>query len=82
MATYEYIGGETVDGMVFGKAASDKVALHGATPCIQASAITACVTTGALSTSAFGFSTAAQADAITANVNSIITALKNKGILA
>jgi hypothetical protein len=58
------------DGSTFGQSASDKIALHGATPVIQASAITS-PTGGAT----------VDAESRTA-VTAILVALRNKGIIA
>jgi hypothetical protein len=54
------------------RSASEKIGLYGVTPVVQASAITSAVTTGA---------TADIAGAQTA-INSILTALRNIGIVA
>lgn len=63
----EYVGSKTTAGVSLGQSAADLVALHGSTPVAQASAIT--LTSGTLGTT----NTA---------VNSILTALRNKGIIA
>ena len=44
-------------------------------------AITSVATTSATSTSPYGFTTAAQADAIVTSVNSMIAALRKAGII-
>ncbi len=56
-------------GTSLGQSASDKVSVYGKTPVVQASAITALVTTPT-------------ATDIATAVNSIITAIKNFGITA
>jgi hypothetical protein len=72
-------------GANLGQAAADKVALHGATPTIQSSAITSLSTTvyvGTTSvTTVFGFSSSAEAINVLSTLNSIITALRAKGII-
>lgn len=80
---YQYLGNNlTSDGVVLGQS-SGKVGFYGETPVVQASAITAVATTAATSTTnAYGYTTAAQADAIVTAVNSIITALQNIGVTA
>lgn len=60
---------QTSSGTYVGLAAADKVALHGAAPCVQAAAVTAVDATAATST-------------LAASLNAVITALKNKGITA
>jgi len=70
-------------GSLVGNKAADLIGFHGITPCIQASAITSPGTTGATTTSGiWGFTTSTQANALSVAVDSIITALKDKGILA
>lgn len=92
MATYEYIGGETPDGMIIGYGATNKVGMHGAT-CTQAAAVSETavntVATTGTATGGYGFTTSTQGDAIIATVNGLATAvkaintiLKNKGITA
>lgn len=83
MATYERLDYGSADGSQWGGAATDKLGMYGVTPVVQASAITAVNTTGAVSTSnSYGFTTNTQADAIVTAVNSIITALQNLGATA
>jgi hypothetical protein len=83
ITTYQGIGVAQPSGALVGNAAAEKVGFHGITPCIQASAITSPGTTGATTTSGiWGFTTSTQANALTVAVDSIITALLNKGILA
>lgn len=80
MAVTQLSNGGT-DGHTLGQSASDKVALHGATPVVQAATMAAVASTAATSSSPFGFAEA-QANAIVANLNAIRTALINKGIIA
>lgn len=71
-----------VDGTSMGFSATDLAGFHG-TAVAQAAAITAPSATLTISTTpAFGFTTSTQADAMVTAVNSILTALKNKGIIA
>lgn len=81
--TIERLDYGSPDGSNWGGSASDKIACYGEVPVVQASAITAVSTTAATSTTnAYGYTTAAQADAIVTAVNSLITAVKNFGITA
>ena len=83
MPTYENVGYNNPDGQTFGNSATEKISFYGKTPVVQAAAVTAVTTTGASSTTnAYGFTTAAQADAIVASLNAVITALANIGITA
>lgn len=70
-------------GTVLGQSSSDKIAFHGATPVAQrsGSAQAAVATTGATNTTPYGFTTAAQADAIVTLVNEIRTVLVNAGLM-
>jgi hypothetical protein len=76
MSTYEYLGHGNDDGTILGRSASDLVALHNATPCDQAAAMTTQLTTitpadaagtpdyaiaAITNSSPFGFSNAAEA---------------------
>ena len=71
------------DGAHFGGAATDKIGFYGQSPVVQAATIASVTTTGATSTTnAYGYTTAAQADAIVTAVNSVVTALKNLGLIA
>jgi hypothetical protein len=83
-STKEYLGHESPDGAVLGKATTSLVALHGSTPVDQRSgaAQAAVATTGATNSSPYGFTTAAQADAIVTLVNELRAALVEKGVIA
>lgn len=77
----EYINNGNSDGAILGHDANDKVGLHGATPSDQYAAIADVATTAATNSSPYGFAEA-QANALVANVNSILAALREKGIIA
>ena len=62
-----YVSDGSPDGTVLGQDASDLVGLHGATPVAQASAI-------ATAASSLG--------SVKAKLNSVLTALRNKGFIA
>ena len=82
MATYEQVTYNSPDGALIGNSATEKIGFYGTPPVVQAAAVTAVTTTGATSTTnAYGFTTAAQADAIVASLNAIRTALTNIGII-
>jgi hypothetical protein len=82
-STKEYLYHGSPDGVVLGKDTTSLVALHGSTPVVQraGSAQAAVATTGATNSSPYGYTTAAQADAIVALVNEIRAALVEKGII-
>lgn len=83
MPDYNHIHDGNSDGTLVGNSASDKVGFYGVTPVVQAATFTSVATTAATSTTnAYGYTTAAQADAIVTAVNAIITALENIGIAA
>jgi hypothetical protein len=71
--TVEQIGGRTPDGMTLGGAITDKISSYGVTPVAQraGSAQAAVTTTAATSTTPYGYSTAAQADAIVTLLNEL-----------
>lgn len=81
MATYERLDYGSADGSQWGGAATDKLAMYGATPVVQASTIasvtTATLTTvttdAATTTTPWGYSTSTQADAIVTLVNALAT---------
>jgi UDP-N-acetyl-D-mannosaminuronic acid transferase (WecB/TagA/CpsF family) len=74
--------GET-SGSTIAASTTQKLAFHGSTPVVQrASASQAAVaTTGATNVTPYGFTTAAQANAIVTLLNEIRAALVEKGIL-
>ena len=71
------------DGNTFGQSSTDLVSVYNETPVAQAAAISTVTTTAATSTTnAYGFTTAAQADAIVTAINAVIVAITNFGISA
>lgn len=58
------------------------IGFYGATPVAQASTIASVATTAATTSTPWGYSTSTQADAVVTALNSVITALKNIGIVA
>ncbi len=79
---YDFIFGTTT-GTKLGTDTGQKIAFHGSTPVIQraGAAQAAVATTAATNTTPFGYTTAAQADAIVTLVNEIRAALVQKGII-
>lgn len=83
MASVEQVTYNSPDGATMGQSATEKISFYGKTPVVQAASVTSVTTTGASSTTnAYGFTTAAQADAVVASLNAVITALSNVGITA
>lgn len=71
------------DGVVLGQDSSDLIAFYGAAPIAQPAAVTSVTTTGASSTTnAYGYTTAAQADAIVTAVNAVVSKLALLGLIA
>jgi UDP-N-acetyl-D-mannosaminuronic acid transferase (WecB/TagA/CpsF family) len=83
MADYDYLDKGADDGTIFGKDSSRKIAFYGGTPQTRATLDTAAVaTTGAITSSPWGFSTSTQANAIVSLVNEIRAELVAIGLLA
>lgn len=81
MATYQELTDGRPDGAHVGQDSSDKVGFFGATPVVRRTKATAVTTTAATSTTnAYGYTTAAQADAIVTAVNAIIVNLTDLGL--
>jgi UDP-N-acetyl-D-mannosaminuronic acid transferase (WecB/TagA/CpsF family) len=81
MAGRQPYDGNTSPGVTLGASTSTLVALYGGTGVAQAAAVTSVTTTGSTSTTnAFGYTTAAQADAIVASLNALILASHNIGM--
>lgn len=82
MATYEKLDYGSDDGSQWGGASTDLLGMHGATPVDQAAAITSLAGTIGSSASSFGFNTSAEFNTFVTTVNSILTALREKGFIA
>ena len=81
MAGRQPFDGNTDPGVTLGASTSTLVHLYGGTGVVQATAVTSVTTTGATSTTnAFGYTTAAQADAVVASLNALILASHNIGM--
>ena len=82
-ASYEQCFAGSDQGGQVGASATAKVAFWGGVPAVQPTAVTAVTTTAATSTTnAYGYTTAAQADAIVTAVNALVSKLTTVGILA
>lgn len=82
-ATKERLDYGSPDGCLIGGASTDKIGFYGTAPVAQYATISAVATTAATSTTnAYGYTTAAQADAIVTALNSVIDALKDVGLVA
>ncbi len=83
MADGKNIAANTTTGTKIGTATGQKLAFHNSTPVIQrvGAAQAAVATTGAVNVTPYGFTTAAQADAIVTLVNELRAALVEKGII-
>ena len=82
MPTYERLDYGSPDGSQWGGSSSELLGLHGATPCDQAAAIVAVGTSIPVAACASFGLTSTQLTALVTAVNSIITALAEKGITA
>jgi hypothetical protein len=82
-ASVERLDSGSPNGCLMGGAATDLIGFYGKTPVVQAATFTSVTTTGSDSTTnAYGYTTAAQADAIVTAVNAIIVCLENLGLAA
>jgi len=79
----QYLGDGNPSGTVICQNASDLLSFYAGTPAAQPSAVTSVTTTGSDSTTnAYGYTTAAQADAIVASLNAVVAALATLGLTA
>lgn len=69
-------------GSGLGQSATDLISFHGVTPTAQAATVAQLVATVAASTAAMGFTTSTQFNDALSAINSILTCLKNKGLLS
>lgn len=82
MAQIEQISYNSPDGAQLGQSATEKIGLWGATPVVQASAITTVVSGTAATVTATYAIGAADMILVIAAVNALIVANRNAGILA
>lgn len=81
--TYQFLDGTFGDGTIFGQTSSSVIGFWGSVTNKRPANIAALVTTASTSTSsAFGWTTSTQAEAITTAVNAILVALIATGFIA
>ena len=79
---YEQLSYNGPAGSQWGKSASEKTAMHGATPTIQGSAVTT-LSINALSVSGvIGFTSSASFSVAITAINTILQVLRDKGVIA
>ena len=76
----EYVGNKNDDGLSLGQAAADLISFYGVTPVAQAATIAAATNTTTTTTTTGALTT--DIDSIRTKLNSVITALKNIGVIA
>ena len=76
----EYVGNKNVDGLSLGQAAADLISFYGVSPVAQAATIAAATNTTTTTTTTGALTT--DIDSIRTKLNSVITALKNIGVIA
>lgn len=82
MPSYEQVTYNSPDGAIIGRASTEKIAFHGSTPVVQASAI-ATQSIAALSVSGVvGFTSSTSLSSVIEKINSILTVLRDKGLIA
>jgi hypothetical protein len=78
----QVLGANASGGLLIGATSSDLVGFYGTAGVDQPAAITSVNTTAATSTTlAFGYTTSTQADAIVTAINSILSALREVGLI-
>ena len=81
--TYQYLSGLFADGVIFGQTSSSPIGFWGSVTNQRPSNIATVTTTASTSTSsAFGYTTSVQAEAIVTAINSILVALVATGFIA
>lgn len=73
--------GSTPDGFVLGPNTTDLIGFYGKTPVARSAAITLPAATASTNTTPYGYTTAAQADAIVTSLRACLTALQANGLL-
>lgn len=70
------------NGQVYGQSVNDKIAFYGGTPVAQTTAAATTVgTTTSTTSTPYGFTTQAQADAIVATLNAVVAALREMRLI-
>jgi UDP-N-acetyl-D-mannosaminuronic acid transferase (WecB/TagA/CpsF family) len=82
MASYENVDYGSPDGALFGETSSSKIGFYGTTPAVQGAALTTLTTASSTTATPFGYTTAAQADAIVAAINTITAKFTALGLTA
>lgn len=76
----EYVGNKNDDGLSVGQATTDLISFYGVTPVAQAATIAAATNTTTTTSTTTALTT--DLDSVRTKLNSVITALKNIGIVA
>lgn len=76
----EYVGNKNDDGLSLGQAAADLISFYGVTPVAQAATIAAATNTTTTTSTTSALTT--DLDSVRTKLNSVITALKNIGVIA
>lgn len=80
--TYQFLDSSMGDGTILGQTSSSLIGFYGTTPKDRPDAVTALITTASTSTSsAFGYTTSTQCEAVTTAVNTIIARLQELGLI-
>ena len=79
----QYLSDGNPSGTILAKNATDLLSIYAGTPAAQPAAITSVTTTAVTSTTnAYGFTTAAQGDAVVESLNAALAALRTIGAIA
>ena len=76
----EYVGNKNDDGLSLGQAAADLISFYGVSPVAQAATIAAATNTTTTTSTTPALTT--DLDSVRTKLNSVITALKNIGVIA
>jgi hypothetical protein len=76
----EYLTNKNDDGSSFGQAAADLISFYGVSPVAQAATIAAATNTTTTTSTTTALTT--DLDSVRTKLNSVITALKNIGVIA
>lgn len=76
----EYVGNKNDDGLSLGQAAAELISFYGVSPVAQAATIAAATNTTTTTSTTTALTT--DLDSVRSKLNSVITALKNIGVIA
>lgn len=76
----EYVNNKNDDGASFGQSAADLISFYGVSPVAQAATIAAATNTTTTTSTTTALTT--DLDSVRSKLNSVITALKNIGVIA